>query len=42
MVINKASASVDVTTSAEGQAVVSDTLQLVYEGGRYRVSRLSQ
>jgi hypothetical protein len=41
IVVRGAGASVDVTTSAEGQAPVGDTLQLVYEDGRYRISALA-
>jgi hypothetical protein len=42
IVVQNGGASVDVTTTAEGQAPVGDTLQLVFEDGRYRVSRLAQ
>jgi hypothetical protein len=35
-------ASADVTTSAEGQAPVRETIDLVLENGRYRVSALAR
>jgi hypothetical protein len=42
ILVQRGGASVDVTTTAVGQAPVADTLQLVLEDGRYRVSRLAQ
>lgn len=42
IVVRNDGASVEVTTIAQGQAPVGDTLQLVFESGRYRVSRLAQ
>lgn len=39
--IDGAEAVVDVVTTARGQARVPDTVRLVREGGRYRVSSLS-
>ena len=39
--IDGAVAVVDVVTSAEGQARVPDTIRLVREAGRYRISSLS-
>jgi hypothetical protein len=39
--IQGAMATVEVATTAEGQARVEDTIRLVREAGRYRISSLS-
>ena len=42
IVVRGAAASAAVTTIAQGQAPVRDTIRLLFENGRYRVSALAQ
>jgi hypothetical protein len=40
--VQKGAASVDVVTTAQGQAPVPGTIRMVFENGRYRVSALAR
>jgi hypothetical protein len=42
IVVREGAASADVTTTAQGQASVQETVRLVFENGRYRISALAQ
>jgi hypothetical protein len=42
IVVQNEAASVDVVTTAQGQAPVRNTIRMVFENGRYRISALAR
>ncbi len=42
IVVRNGAASAEVTTTARGQAPVRDTIRLMFENGRYRISALTR